>query len=80
MSEHPSTPDQPTPAPAGLPERLSLRAYVERESERMRLSGGPTMGDWLDEVQRYPITGIDTEETVRAIRELRDADQPRDAA
>lgn len=38
------------------------------------------MGDWLDEVQRYPITGIDTEETVRAIRELRDADQPRDAA
>ncbi len=49
-------------------EGLSLTAYLRRELDRM---AGPTMGEWIEQVTDRD-WGVDREEIVRIIREVRD--------
>jgi hypothetical protein len=58
------------------PEVFSLEAYIDRELER--LSQGPTMSQWMAEVSQHSISGLTTQFSVDAIREIRDADDPRE--
>ncbi len=55
---------------------FDLASYVAREHER--LASGPTMAQWLEKVREHPLPTLTTDEIVRAIREQRDADDPRD--
>ncbi len=74
--DHDNDPNPDPPAVAPLrPGTLTLNAHVEREAAAME-AAGRTMAAWLDEIELVP--GLERGWATGAIRELREADDPRE--
>ncbi|SFQ51889.1 hypothetical protein SAMN05421810_108259 [Amycolatopsis arida] len=76
MSEHAHTHEHRPDPPDGAGS-FSLLSYVEREEAR-RAETGPTLDEWLASIEEFRIPDITRESIVATIREVRDAENPRE--